>query len=237
MATYTFTDQGGQERVIEGDAAFKAYLLDGGLDFLKSKAGGAAPESDPQKDAARAMMQAIIDGTTDPLTVDFDNLEALHANYGSDPEVAALFEKAAKAGDLLSAFNAGSILAEGRSDLSPNIPQAMHWYRQAAEAGYASAQHNLASLHARGMGTPRDWEAATLWFGKAAAQGHTTARMELGTMLASGTGGTRDFAQGMKLLRSAAGDPRLADSVKQRIEAVCRTTWDASEADLCAGRP
>lgn len=149
----------------------------------------------------------------------------------------ALFEKAAKAGDLLSAFNAGSILAEGRSDLSPNIPQAMHWYRQAAEAGYASAQHNLASLHARGMGTPRDWEAATLWFGKAAAQGHTTARMELGTMLASGTGGTRDFAQGMKLLRSAAGDPRLADSVKQRIEAVCRTTWDASEADLCAGRP
>ena len=42
MATYTFTDQGGQERVIEGDAAFKAYLLDGGLAFLQSKTGGAA---------------------------------------------------------------------------------------------------------------------------------------------------------------------------------------------------
>ena len=29
--TYRFTDQDGNERVIEGKAAFKAYLLDGGL--------------------------------------------------------------------------------------------------------------------------------------------------------------------------------------------------------------
>ena len=94
MATYTFTDQGGQERVIEGDAAFKAYLLDGGLDFLKSKAGGAAPESDPQKDAARAMMQAIIDGTTDPLTADLDALESAFTSYQDDAEIAALFERA-----------------------------------------------------------------------------------------------------------------------------------------------
>lgn len=149
----------------------------------------------------------------------------------------ALFEKAAAAGDVVAAFNAGSILAEGRSDLPADIPRAMSWYRQAAEAGYASAQHNLASLHARGVGTPRDWDAAALWFGKAAAQGHTTAQMDLGTMLASGVGSTRDFAQGMKLLMSAAGDPRIVDTVKQRIEAVCQTTRDTSEADLCASRP
>lgn len=149
----------------------------------------------------------------------------------------ALFEKAAAAGDVVAAFNVGSIMAEGRSDLPANIPRAMRWYRQAAEAGYASAQHNLASLHARGVGTPRDWDAAAVWFGKAAAQGHTTAQMELGTMLASGTGSKRDFAQGMKLLISAAGDPRLVDNVKQRIEAVCQTTRDASEADLCVSRP
>ena len=58
-----------------------------------------------------------------------------------------------------------------------------------------------------------------------------------GSSLASGAGSTRDFAQGMKLLMSAAGDPRIVDTVKQRIEAVCQTTRDTSEADLCASRP
>lgn len=149
----------------------------------------------------------------------------------------ALFEKAAAAGDVTAAFNAGSILAEGRGDFPADIPRAMNWYRQAAEAGYASAQYNLASLHARGVGTPRDWDAAAQWFAKAVAQGHTKAQMDLGTMLASGTGRTRDFPQGLRLLISAADDPRIADKVKQRIEAVCQTARDASEADLCASRP
>lgn len=54
-----------------------------------------AASADPERAKAVQYLQGIVDGTTDPLTVDFDNLEALHANYGSDPEVAALFEKAA----------------------------------------------------------------------------------------------------------------------------------------------
>lgn len=54
-----------------------------------------AVSADPARTKAVQYLQGIVSGTTDPLTVDFDNLEALHANYGSDPEVAALFEKAA----------------------------------------------------------------------------------------------------------------------------------------------
>lgn len=54
-----------------------------------------AVDANPERTKAVQYLQGIVDGTTDPLTVDFDNLEALHANYGSDPEVAALFEKAA----------------------------------------------------------------------------------------------------------------------------------------------
>ncbi len=54
-----------------------------------------AVSANPERAKAVQYLQGIVSGTTDPLTVDFDNLEALHASYGSDPEVAALFEKAA----------------------------------------------------------------------------------------------------------------------------------------------
>lgn len=54
-----------------------------------------AVSANPERAKAVQYLQGIVSGTTDPLTVDFDNLEALHASYGSDPEIAALFEKAA----------------------------------------------------------------------------------------------------------------------------------------------
>lgn len=51
--------------------------------------------ADPERTAALQYLQGIADGKTDPLTVDFDNLEALFEKHGSDAEIAALFEKAA----------------------------------------------------------------------------------------------------------------------------------------------
>lgn len=54
-----------------------------------------AASANPERAKAVQYLQGIVNGTTDPLTVDFDNLEALHDAHGSDPEVAALFEKAA----------------------------------------------------------------------------------------------------------------------------------------------
>ena len=41
--TYRFTDADGNERAIEGQAAFKAYLVDGGLRHLLPSFGKAAP--------------------------------------------------------------------------------------------------------------------------------------------------------------------------------------------------
>lgn len=40
------------------------------------------------------MMQAIIDGTTDPLTADLDVLEQAFTSYQDDAEVESLFEQA-----------------------------------------------------------------------------------------------------------------------------------------------
>ena len=57
-------------------------------------AAAAVTNGDPKKAAAIAMMQAIIDGATDPLTADLDALEAAFTGYQDDAEIAALFERA-----------------------------------------------------------------------------------------------------------------------------------------------
>ena len=62
--------------------------------LAKQSAAAPSPASDPQKDAAIAMMQAIIDGSTDPLTADLDVLEQAFTSYQDDAEVESLFEQA-----------------------------------------------------------------------------------------------------------------------------------------------
>ena len=47
--------------------------------------------------------------------------------------------------------------------------EAAKWYRQAAERGYARAQHNLGLLYELGRGVPQDFVQAYVWFGLAAA--------------------------------------------------------------------
>lgn len=148
----------------------------------------------------------------------------------------ALLEEAAAMGDVLAAFNAGKLLSEGRSDFQMDVPRAIRWYRQSADAGYASAQYNLGCIYAQGVGVPRDWSAAAAWFAKAAAQGHTKAQMDLGTMLASGTGDTHDFAQGISLLNKAASDPKISTEVKRRYVAVCIAAREASEVEWCSSQ-
>ena len=54
------------------------------------------------------------------------------------------------------------------------IPQdyseAVHWFRLAAEQGFARTQYNLGVMYAEGRGVPRDYVAAYMWFDLAATQ-------------------------------------------------------------------
>lgn len=92
---FTFTGKDGQSQTIEGVPAFKAFLAQGGLAYLEgllAKTSGA--QLDPAREAARALMQGIVDGTVDPLTADLDELETAYLSYQADTEIAALFERA-----------------------------------------------------------------------------------------------------------------------------------------------
>ncbi len=81
--------------------------------------------------------------------------------------------------DAVRSYLRGLQLADG--DGVPKDPSAAAgFYRKAAEAGYAPAQHDLASLYESGLGVERDFKQAAIWYRKAADQGDAEAQNNLG---------------------------------------------------------
>lgn len=57
--------------------------------------------------------------------------------------------------------------------------EAVKWYRQSAEQGNASAQHNLGVMYDNGKGVSRDYDEAVKWYTLAAEQGNAKAKERL----------------------------------------------------------
>jgi hypothetical protein len=68
-----------------------------------------------------------------------------------------------------------------------NDPEAMKWFRRAADQGAARAQFNLATAYAEGHGVPQDSAQAVKWYRRAADQN----RARRSTTLDSCTQGER----------------------------------------------
>lgn len=60
-----------------------------------------------------------------------------------------------------------------------NKTEAIKWYRQAAEQGYAIAQCNLGYCYNYGIGVEKNTTEAVKWYRKAAEQGNEDARKAL----------------------------------------------------------
>ncbi|MDX2144684.1 MAG: tetratricopeptide repeat protein [Rhodospirillaceae bacterium] len=86
-------------------------------------------------------------------------------------------------------------------------------YREAAEKGYARAQHNLGVMYAEGRGVVRDMTLAIEWYRKAVAQAYVPAMTSLGIAYAEGRGVAADPATAARLLQMAAdaGDRRAKE--------------------------
>ncbi len=65
---------------------------------------------------------------------------------------------------------------ESGAGLPRDPTKAAHWYRLAAEEGYAPAQAQLGLAYATGNGVERNRDEAVRWLVAAAAQGHRLAR-------------------------------------------------------------
>ena len=68
--------------------------------------------------------------------------------------------------------------ADGRG-VPEDAREAVHWYRLAAEQGFAAAQFNLGVMYTRGRGVPEDAREAVRWYRLAAEQGHAGAQAAL----------------------------------------------------------
>jgi FkbH-like protein len=95
---------------------------------------------------------------------------------------------AAETGDAEAQFQLGALYAS-RSGASSDTAAALRYYRQAAEQGHSSAQHNCAEmLLASGHG-----RAAAVWFTAAAAQGVAESQLMLGDLYATSRGVPRNL--------------------------------------------
>ena len=85
-----------------------------------------------------------------------------------------------------------------------DYPQAVKWFRKAAEQGNSFAQFNLGQIYTQGKGVPQDYAEAVKWWRKAAEQGNAPAQYNLGVMYLQGQGVRQDYAQAVKWYRKAA---------------------------------
>jgi len=84
------------------------------------------------------------------------------------------------------------------------MKKAANWYRLAAAQGFASAQHNLASLYYQGRGILQNYGEAIKLYRLAAEQGHLGAANNLGLMYKEGKGVPQNYPEAIKWYGLAA---------------------------------
>src|SRR5215469_5175999 len=74
-----------------------------------------------------------------------------------------------------------------------DYPQAVVWFRAAAQGGDATAQEDLAWMYYTGTGVPLDYSETAKWVRLAAEQGFARAQLDLGYLYEQGKGVPQDY--------------------------------------------
>lgn len=90
------------------------------------------------------------------------------------------------------------------ADSLENYPDAVKWFRKAADLGDMQAQYKLGQYYAIGRVLPNNFGEAVKWFRLAAEQGHMIAQKNLGVCYCNGNGTSKDYSEAMIWLRKAA---------------------------------
>ncbi|MCP9453316.1 MAG: sel1 repeat family protein [Nitrospira sp.] len=96
-----------------------------------------------------------------------------------------------------------------------NVPEAVRWYRLAAQHHHVDALYRLCILTDQGLGTPQDFEEAVHWCRLAADAGHAKAMVTLGTFFERGQGVPKDRGQAYQWYNRAAAHG-LEEGAKRR---------------------
>ena len=82
--------------------------------------------------------------------------------------------------------------------------EAVKYFKQAAEEGYADAQYMLGICYLTGHGVTQDYNEVVKWYRKAAEQGNADAQNGLGSCYYTGHGVTQNYNEAVKWYRKAA---------------------------------
>jgi TPR repeat protein len=124
-----------------------------------------------------------------------------------DPDSLQILRDTAIIGNVEAMLNLGTLYSGSGRGVPQDYPQAVTWFRAAADQGNAEAQDTLGALYeegAVGTGVPKDPVQAASWWRKAADQGYARAQTHLGYLYQTGQGVPLDLVQAAALLRSAA---------------------------------
>lgn len=91
--------------------------------------------------------------------------------------------------------------------MHPDFPQAMKWFRMAADQGSADGQLHLAAMYDIGL-TPSNPTEAVKWYTLAAKQGNKDAEFRLGQMYDRGRGVKQDYVQAIDWYKKAIAHGR-----------------------------
>ena len=110
----------------------------------------------------------------------------------------------ANSGDLEAQNALGNAYTNGVPGQNPDFAEALKWYQQAGDKGYAPAQFNLGLVYELGRGQPVDEQRAFHYYLKSAEQGYAPAQFNVGNMYASGRGVGQDYFEANLWYKQAA---------------------------------
>jgi TPR repeat protein len=67
------------------------------------------------------------------------------------------------------AMNSMGVMYQNGLGVIVDYPEALRWYKKAADLGNSSAMYNLGTMYEQGLGVEKDAAEARKWFDKAAA--------------------------------------------------------------------
>ena len=149
----------------------------------------------------------------------------------SDPfRAEQILLEAANDGHVGAALHLAHLYCGNRVDRNKeiNAHDAIAWYKKAAAAGNAEAQHSLGMIYFNGKIAPIDLVAAADWIEKAAHNDFPAAQFQLGVMYCDGKGVSKDLSKAVAWYDLAA---QLGHPVAQYNLAVMLSKGQGCEAD------
>ena len=109
--------------------------------------------------------------------------EYAHAGLAFDGDRArALWLKGAQTGDPIVMNTYANRLENGSAAIAKNLPEALEWYRKAADKGNNNAEDALGRFYETGTAVPKDMGQAIFWYQRAADHGNPSAQVAMGVI-------------------------------------------------------